>query len=498
MKTATLRFALVLFTSAFAATAIAESSDRIPEGSDQVSLMERPTTGWVWEPVAARKPNAAPALVSKTLFLNNCKPNGCQLRSGQTDSRYDYSSIPRNGNPKLAAFGASDATWNQVVQCMKETFAPFSIDITTVDPGTAPHMEIMIAGLPTNLGLSNGIGGIAPYQCGYIENSLSFAFANVYQGNALEICSTAAQEVAHTWSLDHVIEPSDPMTYYPYNGHRFFKDSPIKCGSDCQGGIGPLPDRNGGQVTCTGPTQQEHACTCGGATQNSVAIIKNIFGGAMAKPPIVKFTAPREGDKIQIGAPVHVDIKSEYSLKKAEMRVDGVVTATLNSQPFAFNLPNDAVNGKHVLEVTVYDIFGAIGKASVNVELAGPCGSYSDCNSTQTCVGGRCVVGPGTVGGIGEVCTGNGDCASGVCGSDGGAAKYCVEACNLGSSDCPTGFGCLDAGGKGVCWPNGESKDPGGCSAGSNGALLPMAFSLFLGVAVFGRRSDSGRRRRNA
>ena len=100
-------------------TAAAAPVDTTPVGSDQVSEMNRPTTGYVWTPRAA---NAAPAAISRTLFLNNCKPGGCQLRSGTTDSRYDYSSIPRNGSPRLTAFAYSDATWQQVVQCVKEPF----------------------------------------------------------------------------------------------------------------------------------------------------------------------------------------------------------------------------------------------------------------------------------------------------------------------------------------------------------------------------------------
>ncbi len=480
MKSAVLISALTLagltLVSA-AGRAAAAPVDGTPVGSDQVSLAERPSTDYVWEP---RPVNAAPAAVSRTLFLNNCKPNGCQLRSGTTDSRYDYSSIPRNGASNLTAFGYSDAVWQQVVQCVKETFSPFNIAVTTVDPGTTPHMEVMIAGRPTDIGLSNGIGGIAPFDCGYIENSLCFAFSNVYAGNVNEICATAAQEVAHTWSLDHVTEPSDPMTYFPYNGHRFFKNAAVTCGSDCVNGQGPF-----GQ-SCTG---QVHACACGGATQNSVTKIKSIFGGSTPMPPVVKFSSPRNGDKVQVSAPVRVDVTAEIGLSKAELRVDGQVASTLTTLPFAFNLPADAAPGKHTIEVTVYDIFDLPGKSSIEVTVAGPCTSYSDCNSTQTCVGGRCVVGPGNPGGIGEVCTGNRDCASGRCGDDGTGAKYCVEACALGSSECPAGFGCLDAGGQGVCWPNGESKDPsGGCSAGGNGALLPVAFSMLFGFAVFSRR----------
>jgi MYXO-CTERM domain-containing protein len=83
-------------------------------------------------------------------------------------------------------------------------------------------------------------------------------------------------------------------------------------------------------------------------------------------------------------------------------------------------------------------------------------------------------------GGLGTACTGNGDCASGQCGSDAAGAMYCVETCDPAANACPSGFDCQAAGDSGVCWPGGD--DGGGCStntSSSGGAGL-----LLLGLAA--------------
>ena len=102
-----------------------------------------------------------------------------------------------------------------------------------------------------------------------------FDFAGIWgQGTTCDtqcvvnICATAAQEIAHTWSLDHVIDATDPMTYYGQNvpTPRHYKNAEVQCGSDCQGTVGPLHGE-----TCSGTMTQNHACSCTGAqTQNSI------------------------------------------------------------------------------------------------------------------------------------------------------------------------------------------------------------------------------------
>jgi uncharacterized protein (TIGR03382 family) len=39
-----------------------------------------------------------------------------------------------------------------------------------------------------------------------------------------------AQEIAHSYGLDHQMLPSDPMTYLDYDGDRTFQDQAAACG----------------------------------------------------------------------------------------------------------------------------------------------------------------------------------------------------------------------------------------------------------------------------
>jgi MYXO-CTERM domain-containing protein len=214
------------------------------------ALAERPRLEYV--PAKIDPSRSIGAVVnSKTIFLNRCM-GGCKVNSGFTDSRTNKSGI---GQGTLSAFEHGNTSWTQVVDCAKDVFKRFNVTVTDVDPGpNVDHFEIMVAGSPGQIGLSSGIGGIAEYSCTspgvcskYLPDALVFAFANVYANDPDEICGTVAQEIAHTWSLDHVTDASDPMTYFSYSGRRQFKDG-VACGSDCVSGSSPFG------LTCTGNT----------------------------------------------------------------------------------------------------------------------------------------------------------------------------------------------------------------------------------------------------
>lgn len=454
----------------------------------------RPTRDRVWEQV---DPSAvAPAANTNKIYLNRCA-GGCIVTRGGTDSRTNRSSI---GGGQLAAFSQGDTVWNNVVSCMKDVFSPFGVEIVTTDPGNANHFEIMIAGRPQQIGLPSGVGGISPFNCNaeYIPNSLVFVF-DVWGGDVEEICSTAAQEIAHSFGLDHVTEPSDPLTYFTYNGRRRFKDAAVQCGSDCVNGEAPF-----GQ-TCTGPVlqglgQQEHTCSCYGGphpgmtlnTQNSVTKLKSLFGTGAPTPPELTIDKPKLGENVMPGFAVAVTAMDVNGISMLELRVNGMVTSTITQAPYVFNAPSSLTDGTHTVEVTAYDAFGASTKKSVQVVIGKPCSKPADCpKDTDTCVGGRCVPGAGVQGGLGTACTENTQCASGQCGADAKGNRYCVEPCLLDMDQCPDGFGCLAAGEDiGVCWP-GADEDKGGCQTSGGGAAA-MGFGLFALLAM-----TRPRRRRN-
>ncbi|MBA3397342.1 MAG: Ig-like domain-containing protein [Deltaproteobacteria bacterium] len=466
------------------ADSVRHDASSIDESGKPMVLAERPRTSRKWEQIdPSVLGNIVAAANTNKIFLNRCA-GGCTVTPGSTDSRSNRSTIP-DQTSQLSAFSRGDAVWNNVVACMKDVFTPFGVEILTTDPGSSVnHFEIMIAGTPQQLQLGSGTGGISPFNCQaqYIPNSLVFVF-DVWGNSIEDICATAAQEIAHSFRLDHVIEPSDPLTYFNFNGRKRFKDAELQCGSDCVNGRGPF-----GQ-TCSGANGQSHTCTCTGLnTQNSVSVLKALFGTGTPTPPDLTITKPKTGDNVMPGFPVAVEATDVNGIGMVELRVNSMLTASITQFPYVFNAPTTLTDGTHNVEVTAYDEFGASTKKTVQVVIGKPCGKPADCPlDTDTCIGGRCVPGPGVQGGLGTVCVDNTSCASGQCAADNKGNRFCVDSCELGEGQCPDGFGCLEAGeNNGVCWPGHDDGSGGGCSTGSGGAL---AIGLsFLALVIARRR----------
>lgn len=443
---------------------------------------ERPRTLYVPTQI---DPGRVPAVVnSKTIFANRCK-SGCKVLNGYTDARTDKSAI---GGGTLSAFPYGDNAWNGVMQCLKKTFEPFNVTVTDVDPGMADHFEVMIAGSPQQLGLPSYVGGIAESACSaagvcnkFIPNALVFAFAEVWGGNVNEMCATAAQELAHTWTLDHVIDASDPMTYNQYSGLRLFKDGQT-CGSDCQGGKSPSGETCTNTTTCTACA---HTCmSTGTKMQDNVQILLALFGPAGAQAPTLKLKNPTNGSAQPPGFAIDVECTSPDGIQEVNLTIDGMPRAKLTAPPFTFMAPAAIADGPHEISVLCATNKQAIATATADVNVGQPCPCAQ---AGYVCFDGACIAGPEAPGGVGATCTTNGDCQSGTCASD-GATMACVIPCDLDSKNCPDGFGCVEAGATGgVCWLGAD--DGGGCcdTSGGSGAGT-MLIALAMGAIFVTRR----------
>lgn len=441
------------------------------------ALAERPRLELV--PVKLDPDRAVGAVVnSKTIFLNRCV-GGCKVYSGFTDSRMNKSAI---GQGTLSAFEHGNTAWAGVMACAKDVFDRFNVTITDVDPGpNVDHFEIMVAGTPGQIGLSSGIGGIAEYSCTspgvcskYLPNALVFAFANVYGGDPDEICGVVAQEIAHTWSLDHVADSSDPMSYFSYSGRQQFKDD-VPCGSDCVNGQSPFG------LTCTGTSQQLHTCmSSGGPTQDDVQILMALFGPAGAVAPTLTIKSPATGAAVAPGFSVEVECTSARPIQEVQLSIDGVLKGTLTAPPYTFPTAPSLAEGPHKIGVLCATDQQAITTKQIDVILGNPCTSDDQCMAGYICFDGACIAGPETPGGLGATCTSNTECKAGACASD-GTVMACTIPCDLSAKNCPTGFGCLEAGTTGVCWAGYDDGTGGCCDAGGDprGALV-----LCLGVAA--------------
>jgi hypothetical protein len=184
---------------------------------------------------------AAAARAAGTIYLERCVGN-CVYQQGNENAVLNRSSI-LTGTRTLSAFGHGDAAWEEHLACVRRAFEPFDVEVTDVNPDPVPHWEVAVAGTPQQAGFPGGTAGVAPYNCGVIQNSIAFSFAAVH-GNMLDLCWTTAHEAAHLLGADHLFRAADPMTYLAGCLEKRFTARDYPCGESsprncCQGAGGP-------------------------------------------------------------------------------------------------------------------------------------------------------------------------------------------------------------------------------------------------------------------
>ncbi len=206
---------------------------------------------------AAAQPT--PALI----FLEDCKPGGCLYHhSVFEDSRQNRSTVVQPTNASLPEFGYPPEFWDEILACVRKVYLPFFVEITDIDPGTTPHLEHVVAGLPVNIGQPSNVLGVSPFSCGLIHNSISFTFAAVLGDqptaeNLRDLCWTIVHEIGHQHGLDHHAYTPDAMTYREGCGAKLLPARNVPCGE-----INP------------------EGCQCGGSSENSYERIRAAQGAS--------------------------------------------------------------------------------------------------------------------------------------------------------------------------------------------------------------------------
>ena len=323
---------------------------------------------------------------------------GGTFTPGQNNSSTNRSTIP-SFTATIPAWGVSDAGWQQVMDCVTAQFAPFNVVVTDEDPGDAIHIESVVAGRPQDVGFSGGVGGVSPFSCGIIDRSIVFTFAEVYGNNLQEVCHTAAQEIAHSFGLDHEYLCADPMTYLGGCGAKTFQDVDAACGEFSQ--------RN---------------CQCGGSTQNSVQMMLDRLGPGDFLAPEVLIDEPQAGATVLPGFEVAATVSDDNGVMAVDLYIDGAHVATAEAPPYRFPTASDLSDGTHNIEVVASDGRNS-GVSTIDVTVssgAETCDEAVPCDDGSSCVDGVCQ--PDTDGGEGGE-GGEGDELFGGCSSAGAGAQ---------------------------------------------------------------------------
>lgn len=275
---------------------------------------------------------------SRVIYLNR---TGVTLSPGNNDSRTNRSTIAGQ-QVSIPAWNTDANTWSATVACVRELFSPFGVTVVEQDPGNVPHIEAVFGGSPGQLGLPNGVAGVSPFtqDCSIIENSIVFTFTNVIPNDARLACEIQAQEIAHSFGLDHELLASDPMTYLDYNQNRSFKNQTASCGEDVQRpcGINGSVCRN---------------------NQNSVALLTERLGPAGAPgdttAPTVGITSPQNNATVPPGFQIQFTASDNVEIRTATLFVDGDQVASIAEAPFQFTTSSTMPEGQHQLRIDVSD-----------------------------------------------------------------------------------------------------------------------------------------------
>ncbi len=450
------------------------------------------------------------ALTGATIYLNRCV-GGCQLAPGTDDMTANpiLSGIPNGPTSIAQATDVTEEEWAGVVQCVKEVYSPYAVNVVEEEPTSlAQYSGIIVGGnnsakAAAALGLPPGVGGIVSgFPCQVDAKGVGFAFADDDNVNAfafevsgtvttesriLGLCWIVAQESAHTFGLsDHEFEYvddkssacNDPMTYrFECGGQKFFRNRFAACGEFKEQGI-----------------QQ---CKCG-SSQNSHLKLLTVFGeGVSLIPrPTASITTPAASSSAasSLGNTVNAIAGSKRGVNRLELYINGYKWAQVGGAPFGragqlnpsnyqLVVPADVPDSVVDLQVKAYDDVELVGESAVVTVVkgaAGGCQSADTCAAGQRCEAGKCFWDP-PVGEIGEDCTFPQFCLSGLCSNsvfqgDG----ICTQSCVVGLADaCPTGLTCVEAGSSAVCI---VVEDTGCCSTSNQGT--PWAPFMLGGIVL--------------
>ncbi|MBA3541352.1 MAG: Ig-like domain-containing protein [Deltaproteobacteria bacterium] len=298
---------------------------------------------------------------SRIIYLNR---TGVTLRPGANDARMNTSSVVGAQTVAIPAWDTDATTWSTTVACVRELFAPFDVTVVETDPGNVPHMEGVFGGSPQQVGLAANVGGVSPFasDCSVLESSIVFTFTENLPNDARLACEIMAQEIAHSYGLDHELLDSDPMTYLAYDGNRSFKNTLAACGEDA-----------------------ERPCGINGTTcrvkQNSVLLLNERLGARSGDitAPTAGISSPKNNATVPPGFTIHATATDNVRVASARMYIDDAPSgsAVEGAGPFTFTTPGALAEGPHAIAIEVTDGQNTQRTVISVIVQAGAPGDYS-------------------------------------------------------------------------------------------------------------------------
>jgi hypothetical protein len=405
--------------------------------------------------------------LARVIVLNRCR-GGCAVDNKRDDARAKQSTIAKQPGV-LAEFPFGDAAWNTLVQCVQRAYSQYDVTVTTepAAPGV-DHVEVLVAGSPTDIGFSGATLGISPLSedCSPVRNVLAFAFAQAHsEANLNELCSTAVHEAGHTFGLDHALQCRDPMTYLVSCGDRLFLNIESQCGE----------------------FRRSRFCRCSDKQNSHVKLLNEL--GSSGRPPDVGTVELLTPTTSWDGGQITGEVTESRWIRSIELWINGFRWAKLPHQAvseFRFASP-EVSDGILDLEVRAVNDLGAVSSDRRTFVKGAPCESSASCAAPEQCQAGRCLY-PAPVGLLGQSCAADADCASWEC-LDYAGQQRCSSVCSVGANDseCPAEYSCVATkpDGVGMCWPTEELPAAGCCAASGQ---PPSALALLLVLLGLRRR----------
>jgi hypothetical protein len=294
-----------------------------------------------------------PAPVPTSIFVNF---DGATLQAGWDDAALDRTQIGEMVG-SFAPYGDDETKRSAIMQALREDWAAYAVRITDERPAAGPYPMVMVG--PTNP-FGPATLGMAPLDCGDGQTTSNVAFAFYAEGDgrsAVMAATTIGHEVAHTFGLEHVDEPTEVMNTFNVGGDPSFHD-------EC------LPIE--GDVVCG----TQHAWGCGVEDEQSAhEELLAFFGPAVpdAMPPEVGIMAPADGTIVRQGDTLEIEVEADDAQGIAQVRLlgDGRLAAVDEGRPFGWRvtLPEP---GDHGFVVEAIDRAGNVAHSREVVVTVDP------------------------------------------------------------------------------------------------------------------------------